>query len=304
MNCQHPNIKFTMEKENSGRLPFLDISIQRKKDGTLGHDVYRKPTHTDLYLNAESHHHPSQKNSVLCTLIHRAKSIADEENFPKEIRRLKKTFAQNGYSKQQINVALKRTLRPKISTPREDADPVAKAVLPYVSTVSGKISRILRRFNIATIHRPAIKLRQLLVHPKDPVGLKTPGIYSVPCECGKIYIGETGRTIETRMKEHLRHYRLGQLEKSAVAEHSILENHCIHWEEAGLLCRSHGYWDRIYKEAMQIKINRHNFNRDNGFRLSKCWDVLLRGKGGPGGILQNGRQRRIGANEELARRIR
>jgi hypothetical protein len=138
--------------------------------------------HTDLYLNGESHHHPSEKNLVLCTLIHRAKAIADEENFPREISRFRKTFAQNGYSQQQINVALKRTLRPKKPTLREDADPVAKAILPYVSTVSGKISRILSRHNIATIHRPTSKLRQLLVYPKDPVGLKIPGVYSVPCE--------------------------------------------------------------------------------------------------------------------------
>jgi hypothetical protein len=73
--------------------------------------------------------------------------------------------------------------------------------------------------------------------------------------CGKVYIGETGRTIETRIKEHRRHYRLGQLEKSASAEHSILENYCIHWKEAGMLCKTHsGYWDRIIKEAIHIKI--------------------------------------------------
>jgi predicted GIY-YIG superfamily endonuclease len=142
---------------------------------------------------------------------------------------------------------------------------------------------------------------QLLVHPKDPVGLKITGVYSVLCECGKVYIGETGHTIETRIKEHRRHYRLGQLEKSAVAEHSILENHCIHWEEAGMLCKTHGYWDRIIKEAIQIKINRQNFNRDNGFHLSKCWDVLLKRKGVRGGNALNGRQRGIGANQESAR---
>ncbi|XP_071441730.1 conserved oligomeric Golgi complex subunit 3-like [Hetaerina americana] len=76
MNSVHPNIRFTMEKEDNGQLPFLDILIKKREDGTLSHSVYRKPTHTDLYLNGESHHHPSQKRSVLSTLLHRRSSEA------------------------------------------------------------------------------------------------------------------------------------------------------------------------------------------------------------------------------------
>ncbi|XP_071450589.1 uncharacterized protein [Hetaerina americana] len=60
MNSVHPNIQFTMETEKNKRLPFLDILIERKRDGSLGHQVFRKPTHTDLYLNGRSHHHPAQ----------------------------------------------------------------------------------------------------------------------------------------------------------------------------------------------------------------------------------------------------
>jgi hypothetical protein len=36
-----------MEKEE-GHLPFLDIDIYRKTDGSLGHKVYRKSTHTPI----------------------------------------------------------------------------------------------------------------------------------------------------------------------------------------------------------------------------------------------------------------
>ncbi|XP_046387256.1 uncharacterized protein LOC124156642 [Ischnura elegans] len=60
MNSVHPNIKFTMETEKDNRLPFLDILIEQRADGSRGHSVYRKPTHTDLYLNGRSHHHPAQ----------------------------------------------------------------------------------------------------------------------------------------------------------------------------------------------------------------------------------------------------
>jgi hypothetical protein len=36
------------KKEEKGHLPFLDIDVCRKTEGSLGHKVYRKPTHTSL----------------------------------------------------------------------------------------------------------------------------------------------------------------------------------------------------------------------------------------------------------------
>jgi hypothetical protein len=39
-----------MELEQNGILPFLYVLAKKKTDGTLGHTIYRKTTHTDLYL--------------------------------------------------------------------------------------------------------------------------------------------------------------------------------------------------------------------------------------------------------------
>jgi hypothetical protein len=50
-----------METEIEGHLPFLDVGIYRRPDGSLGHNVYRKDTHPNLYLNAKSRYHPSIK---------------------------------------------------------------------------------------------------------------------------------------------------------------------------------------------------------------------------------------------------
>ena len=50
LNGLHNKIQFTMEKEKEGHLPFLDIGIYRKTDGSLGHKVYQKPTHINLQI--------------------------------------------------------------------------------------------------------------------------------------------------------------------------------------------------------------------------------------------------------------
>jgi hypothetical protein len=53
-NGIHSNIQFTMEIEGEGHLPFLDKDIHSKMDGSLGHKVYRKLAHTNLYLHQKS----------------------------------------------------------------------------------------------------------------------------------------------------------------------------------------------------------------------------------------------------------
>jgi hypothetical protein len=41
LNSIHQSIQFTMETESEGYLPFLDLDIYRRPDGSLGHKVYR-----------------------------------------------------------------------------------------------------------------------------------------------------------------------------------------------------------------------------------------------------------------------
>jgi hypothetical protein len=70
---------------------------------------------------------------------------------------------------------------------------------------------------------------------KDNLGLKTPGVYSMSCECGQVYISQTTRSIETRVKEHQRHIHLEHPDKSAVAKHSINLGHHIQIQNTTIL---------------------------------------------------------------------
>ena len=55
LNSIDPHIKFTIEQELHEKLPFLDTIVTRN-NGSLLINVYRKPTHTDRYLDYNSHH--------------------------------------------------------------------------------------------------------------------------------------------------------------------------------------------------------------------------------------------------------
>ena len=74
LNGIEESINFIVEVENEGCIPFLDVVISRKPDGSISTSVYMKATHTDKYLDFDSHHPLSHKRSVVNTFQSRAKS--------------------------------------------------------------------------------------------------------------------------------------------------------------------------------------------------------------------------------------
>jgi hypothetical protein len=75
LNAIHKKIQWTYETENSGRIDMLDLTILRQQDGTLEFDVFRKPTHTNQYINWESDHPLAHKGSTIRSLTRRAHLI-------------------------------------------------------------------------------------------------------------------------------------------------------------------------------------------------------------------------------------
>ena len=85
INSVDPAIQFTTEEQKQeGSMPFLDILVTPQEDGTLTTKVYRKPTHTDQYLQWDSHHNLACKYSMINTLIHRAKAVCSSSQLLKE----------------------------------------------------------------------------------------------------------------------------------------------------------------------------------------------------------------------------
>ena len=231
LNGLHNKVQFTMEKEEEGHLPFLDIDIYRKMDGSPGHKVYQKPTHTNLYLRQNSHHHPANKQSVLTSLIHRAKALCDQDSFTQELEFLTTIFKDNGYSPQQIQ-AMKLATR----TAKNNNKSTLTAYIPYTQTTYGRLSRMLAKHNIKCVVLPPRKIFNYLPPVKDAFGLRTPGVYSMPCECSRVFIGQSGWSVKIRIKERNRHIRLAQIDKSAVAEHSINHDHIIKLQDTQNSC--------------------------------------------------------------------
>ena len=111
-------------------------------------------------------------------------------------------------------------------------------------------------------------------------------MYRIDCmNCKKCYIGETKRKLATRVKEHRKEVEkldkgrsftrdskkqaLNERSKSAITDHVTQEKHVIDWDSAKLLQREGDWVVRGIKEAITIRKNPSNMNRDEGrYQLS------------------------------------
>ena len=117
---------------------------------------------------------------------------------------------------------------------------------------------------------------------KDKVDPKChKGVYLIPCWCGKPYVGETGRSFNTRIQEHSTNIKHNRSKYLALAEHSDKIKHQICIKDTWILARSDHYFIRKFREAKEISEHPNNLNRDDGWTISKNWVPILSSKSTP-----------------------
>ena len=72
LNNRHPNIKFTIEKQNNHSIAFLDVFISSINNQNLTLQTYHKSTYTGLLLNFKSLTSFSYKISLVRCLVGRS----------------------------------------------------------------------------------------------------------------------------------------------------------------------------------------------------------------------------------------
>ena len=78
--------------------------------------------------------------------------------------------------------------------------------------------------------------------------------------CGKVYIGETGRAMQDRIKQHDRDIRLARTQTSAVSEHANETGHFPIWKEVKFIDHDPHWYTRRVKEAIHIRLHPNSRN--------------------------------------------
>ena len=178
INSVDPAIRFTVEDNmEDGSIPFLDTIVKPEADGTLSITVYRKPTHTDQYLQWDSHHHLSAKFSVIQTLSHRASTVCSKpELLQQEKDHLRKALTKwntlNGlwtrWRKDSTGLP-DRSMMGALTMPQPANHEVKNKghiVIPYTQGLCESIKKICGRYGIQTHFKSGRTIRNLLVSPK------------------------------------------------------------------------------------------------------------------------------------------
>jgi hypothetical protein len=117
-------------------------------------------------------------------------------------------------------------------------------IIPYVKGTSEKFRRIGNRFDLRTILKKTGPVRDVRQTKQC--------VYSIPCDCGRCYVGETCRPLEVCIKEHKYNLIQGLLEISKLAQHAYEEGHKICWNEAKVLQIEPNNTYRKYKESAHM----------------------------------------------------
>lgn len=242
LNSQHETIKFTVEKEQDGKLPFLDLMISRKDDNTLSFGIFRKPTSTDRYITSDSSHSGAQKQAAFHSMAHRLYNVPmDNEEFEEERARIYNAAEVNGYERKFVDKIFQkhklRKQRQHVTTLEPIKEETRRVSLPFYPKVTNPIKTSLQRQGIQVVHKSDNTLRDLLCNLKDKVPPDDQsGIYQIPCQdCSAVYIGQTRRKIKIRLREHRNAVVSNRTNESSVAVHASNCNHSINWQGAKLI---------------------------------------------------------------------
>ena len=288
INQLDEQISFTVEREEDGCLPFLDVAMERTDTGGLRTSVYRKAMHTDRVLNFGSNHSDNARAAVVHALMGRVETHFahdDVEGKNREKKHVMEVLRANGYPDHFIWRTVRRQENRNVDSRSgglEERSVDSYVSVPYVRGMSEAIANILRPLGIKVAHHSSSWKWKICAGIKDriPDSLRKGVVYCVPCQdCEAVYVGETLRNLTVRLQEHKRHVAAGDICRSAVAEHATTCDHRIDWGGAAVLGTEQRWRERKVKEALHISRQKNHgpvMNKDSGWALSAVWHEQMR----------------------------
>ena len=125
--------------------------------------------------------------------------------------------------------------------------------------------------NIKTIFRSSL-IQSFLTRVQSPTPLEEQKcmVYCMLCECGSVYIRETGRQLKTHITEHKKDVTNAN-PRNAIAAHVWNTGHNIQVSETSGIDHEENWYKRGIKKALHIRSHAKTINTVPGLSLNQCW---------------------------------
>ncbi|CAN7945243.1 unnamed protein product [Ixodes hexagonus] len=207
-------LNFTYETPTNSVLQFLDLRLTFLQDHTCW--MYSPRTKKGL-LQYDSAHFKLIKRGIVTSCLNAAlkKSCAHSasDSFNAQVQRLK----SSGYPSSLLYEVAECLITSRGKRDKERDRRHRPTVLPYIHRISHNLKKVASKFHVEVVLSAPDKLKKLcpkinnkqilhaqcgVNHQHKYVDCSCGVIYEIPLTCGKVYVGQTGRCVNDRLREH------------------------------------------------------------------------------------------------------
>lgn len=215
----HQGLDFTYEKPVNDAIQFLDINL---KTG-LSHTCWCYRTRGEkALLPYDSAHSKLIKRAIATSCMSQAIKKSCEHRVTESLSFQIDRLTKSGFTNQVlVSVAEKvlKTVVKKINKEKDSKKPKKRPiVLQYIHKFSHRLKKVGTRHDVPVVFSAPKKLKMLckmtnktrdakqtgcgIKHTSKFVACCSGVVYRIPLSCKKAYIGQTGRCVNERLREH------------------------------------------------------------------------------------------------------
>lgn len=230
------------------------------------------------------------KHNVALSFIKRVFYLSDSKFRSDNISKIKTILLSNNYPIQYIRKLINQVLytykKSKLNI-TNDTTKIIHGTITHIPKLTENICKTLtnKNSNIRIANKLNNTTNKMFTNLKDKISKgKTEGVvYKIPCQCDVSYIGETSKSLDTRIKQHMDDVRLTRNkkvvfdaqqnnkddddklkfplnQKSALVKHSIQSDHNFKFENVEIIDKEKITHKRKFKEACHIWLNTNTVN--------------------------------------------
>lgn len=137
-------------------------------------------------------------------------------------------------------------------------------MIPFYKYFTPHINKLAKDLNFIPVNKISNKLNNIIRigKDKDPIMNRCGAIYKINCiDCDACYVGQSGRKLEKRVKEHINDLKNNNW-KSALVQHNKGPNHIFDLSNIETLDFENNKSKRLFSETLNIEFfNKNTINR-------------------------------------------